>query len=220
MLLFSAGNMDDLVASAYPILQICITATASSTAGSLMTGGLLLINVVVGIGSVAFASGLTRAWSRGGTLLAYFAHVDPKRRISVRSVWLPTCIAMVLSLLNMGSHTAFSVFVALSTLGLYQSYLVAIGCMVYARWRGGVENVGWSLGRWGIAINVVAMIYSAHTIVFLAFPFGLPVNAATMNYALPINAAVFIIALGLWFGWAKDNWKGESEEVVGVEAEF
>ena len=76
------------------------------------------------------------------------------------------------------------------------------------------EDGGWSLGWWGTPINIFALIYSAYIGIFLLFPSYLPVDSSTMNYALPINAAVVIFAIISYFVWGKKNWKGLNKEVV------
>jgi choline transport protein len=216
VILFCAGDVNDLLSSGYPLLLICINATQSVAAGSAMVGLSMIVTLACCLGSIASASRLTWAWSRDGALPAYFAKIDPRHRIPVRSVWLPVFIVMLLALLNIGSSIAFNVIVALSTLGLYQSYLMAIACMIWARYRGTVEPAGWSLGRFGIYINVFAVVYSAYIMVFLCFPSFLPVTASGMNYALPINAFVQIVALVWWFVWAKKNWRGLNKDVVDL----
>lgn len=214
--LYCLGDVDEILVSGYPLLTICVNATKSVSAGSAMVGSSMIVTIACSIGSVASASRLTWAWSRDGALPAYFSYIDPKHRIPIRSVWLPIVIVMLLALLNIGSSIAFSVIVALSTLGLYQSYLMAIACMVYARIQGRLEPGGWSLGRWGLPINIFAIVYSAYIMIFLCFPSFLPIDPTTMNYALPINAFVQLIALGLWFFWAKKNWKGLNKEIIDV----
>ncbi|OAL23813.1 hypothetical protein AYO22_06132 [Fonsecaea multimorphosa] len=212
--LFCAEDVNDLLSSGYPLLLICINATQSTSAGSAMVGLSMIVTLACCLGSIASASRLTWAWSRDGALPAYFSYIDPKQRIPVRSVWLPVFIVMLLALLNIGSSIAFNVIVALSTLGLYQSYLMAIACMIWARYKGRVEPSGWSLGRWGVYINVFAVVYSAYIMVFLCFPSFLPINGSDMNYALPINAFVQLVTLALWFLWGKRNWKGLNKDVV------
>ena len=214
ILLFCLGDVTAFMESSYPLLAICIGATGSLVGGSAMVGAILITVIAVSLGSVASASRLTWAWSRDGALPAYFSVIDSSHRVPVRSVWLPIFIVILLSLLNLASYTAFSVIIALSTLGLYQSYLLAISCMLYARLNGRLEAGGWSLGRWGIPINIYAMLYSLYISIFLVFPNYLPVVSTTMNYALPINAAVFLFAVISWFVWAKKNWKGLNKEVV------
>lgn len=212
--LFCMGPVEDVMASAYPLLAICMSATGSLVGSSAMVGGILITVVGVSLGSVASASRLTWAWSRDGALPAYFSYIDPKHRVPIRSVWLPVFIVMLLSLLNLASYTAFSVIIALSTFGLYQSYFIAISCMLYARFHGRIEDGGWSLGWWGYPINIFAMFYSLYIGIFLIFPNYLPVDANTMNYALPINAAVFFFAIISYFLWGKKNWPGLNKEVV------
>ena len=136
------------------------------------------------------------------------------KRVPIRALWLPVLVVMLLSLLNLANPVAFSVIIALSTFGLYQSYFLAIACMLYARSSGKLESATWGLGKAGMPVNVFALIYTTWIGTFLVFPNYLPVTASTMNYALPINALVWIFAIALWFGWAKKNWKGLNVQVV------
>jgi choline transport protein len=219
--LYCAGSVDDIVSSGYPLVMICIAATKSVAAGSAMVGMSMIVTLAVCLGSVTSASRITWAWSRDGALPAYFSKIDPKLRIPVRSIWLPIGIVMLLALLNIGSSIAFSVIVALSTLGLYQSYMTSILCVLYARYTGTfitstTDTPTWSLGRYGVYINIVAVIYTAYMMVFLCFPAFLPITAAGFNYALPINAFVQIIALVWWVVWARKHWRGINEIVVKV----
>jgi choline transport protein len=55
------------------------------------------------------------------------------------------------------------------------------------------------LGRWGIAINVYALVWGLFTIIWLPFPVSLPVTKDTMNYAAPVWFAGLLVALGDWF---------------------
>lgn len=128
IVLLCLGPVGDVAASSYPMVAVILNATGSVSATSAICSGLLLTVIFASIGSVTSASRLTWAWSRDGALPSYFAYVDPKYRIPMRSVWLPCIIVMLLSLLNLANYTAFSVIVSLSTFGLYQSYFIAIAC--------------------------------------------------------------------------------------------
>ncbi|OQO01562.1 hypothetical protein B0A48_12598 [Cryoendolithus antarcticus] len=46
------------------------------------------------------------------------------------------------------------------------------------------------------------------------FPNYLPIDANYMNYALPINALIWIIALVTWFAWARNHWPGLNIELI------
>ena len=109
------------------------------------------------------------------SLPSYFAYVNPSYHIPIRSVWLPIILVMLLSLLNLANYTAFSVIIALGTFGLYQSYFIAIACILYTRLTSPL-SAPWSLGRWGPLINGFALVYSAWVGVFMIFPNYLPVT--------------------------------------------
>jgi choline transport protein len=212
--LYCLGDVDDVAASIYPVMAICLASTGSLAGSTVLVVILLLTVLSVTLGSVASCSRLTWAWARDGALPSYLAKVDPKHRLPLRSVWLPIFIVMLLSLLNLANYTAFSVIVSLSTFGLYQSYFIAIGCMLHARLTGRTYEAPWSLGRAGIPVNAFALLFSAWIGIFLVFPSYLPITAAYMNYALPINALVWLIAIVLWFAWGRKNWKGLNHEVM------
>lgn len=143
--------------------------------------------------------------------------IDPRHRVPVRALWLPVFVVMLLAILNIPSTAAFGAFIALSSFALFTSYFIAIACMLGARLsRGGVEYGGWSLGRWGVPINVFALVYSVYIMIWLPFPSTLPVTGANMNYALPIFAFVVLLALAQWVFWARKNWDGLDENVIRV----
>ena len=129
---------------------------------------------------------------------------------------LPASIVMLLALLNIGSTTAFGAIIALSSLGLYFSYFIAISCMLYARFnrKDPVQLGGWNLGRFGPFVNGFALVYTLWMMVFLPFPNTLPVTGSNMNYAGPIFGFVLLFAVSLWVLWARKRWAGPNVEVV------
>jgi choline transport protein len=214
VILFCMGDIDAVLNAPFPIVEICTQATGSVAAATAMVCGLLVISCAVNLGSIASASRLTWAWSRDGALPAWFSYIDPKHRIPVRSIWLPILIVMILACLNIASYAAFGAFIALASFALFCSYLIAIGCMLHARLQGRVQYGGWTLGKLGVPVNVFALIYTAYVMVFLVFPAYLPVAGDNFNYALPIFAFVFFVALIQWFVWARKNWPGLNKEII------
>lgn len=218
LLIFSTcvGDISAIVKSSYPLFTIIFASTKSVPWGSAMMGGSLAIAIFSSLGSLISVSRLTWAWSRDDALPVYFSYVDPKTRTPTRSVWLPVVIVMLLALLNLADYTAISVIISLSTFGLYQSYFLAIACKFSARLSGRSAPDPWSLGKYGMAINGFALVYTAWLAIFMVFPSYLPITGTNMNYALPINAFVWLGALVSWFGWARKGWKRLNIEVVDI----
>lgn len=138
---------------------------------------------------------------------------------------------MLLALLNIGSTsaTAFSAFTALSSLGLYSSYIIAIGVTLSARLSGRlgdgpdaqVQYGGWRMWKGcGTPVNIFALAWTVYVTIWLPFPTTLPVTGTNMNYAGPIYAFVVLASLGYWFLWGKKKWPGLNAKAIAmVEAE-
>ncbi|OAG37287.1 hypothetical protein AYO21_08472 [Fonsecaea monophora] len=218
-ILSAMGPIDEVLNSGFPIITILLRVTGSVKATTAMVCGLFVISFCVNIASIASVSRLTWAWSRDGGLPRWFALVDSTHHVPIRSIWLSLVVVMLLSLLNIGSTTAFGAITALSSLALYFSYGTAISAMLLARWtssHGGkpLELGGWNLGRYGVYINSFALVYTLYIMVFLPIPSTLPVTASNMNYAGPIFLFVFFFAIALWFLRARKHWPGPNVAVI------
>lgn len=88
--------------------------------------------------------------------------------------------------------------------------------MLYARYsnRGNLKLGDWNWGRWGVYINIFALVYTVYMSIWLPFPSTLPVTAANMNYSGPILVLVLGIAALLWLTWARNNWSGPNLTIM------
>ena len=78
----------------------------------------------------------------------------------------------------------------------------------------GIQLGGWNLGRWGLLVNLSALIYTLWIMVFLPFPSTVPVTGANMNYAGPRFVLVLLTALIAWFVRARKYWSGPNMSVI------
>lgn len=100
----------------------------------------------------------------------------------------------------MGSTTAFNAIISLSSIGLHISYILPIGFIMLRKIRGPPVDYGpFKLGKWGIPMNILSLLYLFFVIIWMPFPTELPVTAGNMNYAGPILLAVIIGAVLDWF---------------------
>lgn len=95
------------------------------------------------------------------------------------------------------------------------TYAVSIGCVALKRLRGqSLPRSRWSLGRFGLPINIVAFVYSCFTMIFICFPVTTPVEAKSMNWAIVMFTGVLSIALVYYFAHGRKVYEGP---VVFVE---
>lgn len=140
-------------------------------------------------------------------------------------------ISILLSLIVLGSSTAFNDLVGLTVAGLNSSYLIASGLLLYRRCTGGIlprhlshaskdsEDAKLVYGPWympgmyGIAVNAFACIYLTVLIFFCMWPSELPVTAANMNYTALVTAVVVAASTGYYYFWARRIYTGPVVEV-------
>ena len=101
---------------------------------------------------------------------------------------------MAFALINIGSTVAFNAMLSLSTVALMATYVVSVGCVTAKRLRGEpLPRCRWSLGRYGLPINIAAMVYSCWSFFWSFWPNGRNVTAETFNWA----CVIFVGLMGL-----------------------
>lgn len=56
----------------------------------------------------------------------------------------------------------------------------------------------WSMGRWGIPVNMFTLVYLIFVILWMPFPTEFPVTGPNMNYAGPVILGILLLALADW----------------------
>lgn len=216
VLLIYMGDVPSVLGSANPFATILLNTTGSKSATTVIMSCFILLSVNGSITTISSVSRLTWAWARDGGLPAYFTHIHPKYRIPVRSVWLSVSLVSLICLLNIGSGpvVAFSAITSLSSFVFFFSYSVAFACLLYSRLTGRVTMGEWNLGRWGVPINILVLVYDVYIMIFLPFPSSLPVSATTMNYSGPVFGFVLLVIVAWWFGYGRKRWEGPNLTIM------
>ena len=101
----------------------------------------------------------------------------------------------MISLINLGSSVALNAIVSLTLSALLGSYVLSIGCILSKRLRREpLPPARWSLGRAGMAINIIALIFLLPCFAFCFFPTATPVTAKTMNWNVAMFGGIFLWA--------------------------
>ncbi|KAJ5740781.1 hypothetical protein N7493_000653 [Penicillium malachiteum] len=224
VILFCLNSVEDALNPQYiyPMIGIFKSSTQSVGAATAMQTGISLIGMVSNTGVVASVSRLTWAFARDGGLpfSHYFAHIDRQQRVPKRAIYLVCAAVVVLSTINAASETALSAILALSTSALYVSYLIPIVMMIIRRLdasKGPIQFGPWSLGCYGMAINVFALAFGIFVCIFVPFPTIIPVTAANMNWSGPVFLGVCILLIIDWVFRARKKYIGPMMDLMQPE---
>lgn len=208
-LLFVLPDVAMLLQQQQPIGLLFKTATGSAAGGFGLLFLILGIMFFAGIGALTAASRCTYAFARDGAIPGYklWSKVNKKVDMPLNALILSTVVNCLLGCIYFGSSAAFNSFTGVATICLSMSYggpvLVSI-----VRGRRAVKNSPFSLGKFGMVINVISVIWIAFAIIIFCMPATLPVNPSTMNYASVVFAGFAAIAIFWYFIYARRNFHG------------
>ena len=174
----------------FPFIQVFYNATGSKGGTTAMTLILTLSATANGMTNMATASRqlFACARDRGVPFHAWFATVPQGWDIPLNAVLVPICFSCCAALVNIGSTIAFNQVLSLGICALLGSYFVSIACIAWRR----ISNTPllpshFSLGKWGLPMNLISLVFLAVTWAFSFFPPFFEVTPDTMNY----SSAVF-----------------------------
>lgn len=124
-------------------------------AGSLFSGLAAMAMWFCGLSAITWSSRVIYAFARDEGMPAskVWRHVSPKHLTPAPAIWLCAIMAFLAAVYS----GAYAVITAISTIGLYISYILP----VWLHWRSGskLERGPWHLGKYSRALNVVAILW-------------------------------------------------------------
>ncbi|HEX3782250.1 MAG TPA: amino acid permease [Pseudonocardiaceae bacterium] len=209
------------------LLVAALLAAPSVTDGNLATGGLpyvltsslgsglgtaLLVDVAIAIivctlAIQTAASRMVFSMSRDRVLPGsrVLGRISPRTGTPVLPSIVVGVLAMLVLLINLGQTQIFTAVTSVAVVLVYLAYLLVTGPVLVARLRGRLPAARaehFSLGRWAVPVNVVAVLWGIGMAVNIAWPRASVYDPAGTHwylryFALLVLAAVLVIgALG------------------------
>ncbi|KAE8349947.1 amino acid transporter [Aspergillus coremiiformis] len=203
----------------YPFIHVFHNAVGHTTGAMIMVVIILLLMIMITISSLASASRQTFAFARDNGLpfASLIGAVHSTLHIPMNSI-IGTCFfSMAMSLINIGSTVAFNAMVSLSTVALMATYLISITCLVLRRvYRNPpLPPCRWSLGRLGMPINLLAMVYAIWAFFWCFWPNSYDVSAENFNWAAVLFVGVMGISTVMYWLHARNVYEGPVARIDG-----
>ncbi|KAB8343108.1 hypothetical protein FH972_022701 [Carpinus fangiana] len=225
--LFTVGDLTnalDLEVAAFPFIYGLQQAT--NTAGVTgLTFVMLLLLYMITISCMASTSRQTFAFARDNGLpfSKWLAHVSPRHHVPANSLIFTASFTTILSLIYLGSSVAFAAFISLSVVAVMATYTISIGCVLLKRWRAANANgpalppSRFTLGKYGIPINCLAVAYCVYSFVFCFFPLSNTADPTLFNWAIVIFSGVMILSVAQYVFYARKVYDGPVAKPSKVE---
>jgi len=199
------GKVAETAADAYPVLYIVYNNLSTFFANVIA----VIIGVAMWLCGLASITSMGRMWyafarDDGMPGSGHIKRVSPKYRTPVWSIVITSVLAVLICVYA----AAFFVVTSISTITLYLAYMFPI----YLNWRNRrrgqgefatAETAPWFLGKWGPALNVIAIVW----VLIITVIFSLPPNELVLWTMLGLS-----VFLGLyWQLSAKRRFAGPSK---------
>lgn len=191
-------------------------------------GGVVALNAIPTIlifaGTLTFnlsTSRQTWAFARdhGLPFSGWIGKVNKDLEIPANAVTLTSCITAVLCLINIGSDVAFNAIISLNVVSLMITYVISIGAVLYRRIRHPelLPQCRWSLGRWGVLVNTLGVLYALHAFFWCFWPMSTPTTLVDFNWASVMFVGVGVLCMVDYVVRARKVYKGPVVLVEGFK---
>ena len=200
--MYAINDYDALFESPYPLAEIYLQATGSPN-GAIGLLALIMICIGICVCGLHITCGRTLwALARDGAtpFSSKLGKIHPKAGMPLTATILNAILVTVLGAIYVGSLTAFNAFVGSFIIMSSSSYIAAIlPNLLTGRKNIKVYGPFHLKGAIGFIFNAIACAYMIVWFVIYCFPYALPTDAATMNYASLIWGGFTILVAAWWF---------------------
>ena len=151
--LYCLGDLDKIehTRTGFPFLQIFADSTKNIAGATVMAAVVLILTWTCATGILTTASRMTWSFARDNGLPGskWLSKVGKHNRVPVNAVIVVSVISALLTLIYIGSITAFNDVISLTITGFYGSYLLPCSLLLYHRIKGHVLPYGTATGDIG-----------------------------------------------------------------------
>jgi amino acid transporter len=207
--LFSIQDLNELVEADLPVSAFFLQVTQNNPQ---LSAFFLSLMVVAQFGSLANSSvancRVMYAMARDGCLpYSRFFYKLEKGDVPFRIVVLQGVLMILLILPVFGTMVYWTAVLSAGVICYNFAYGMPLFCRLM--WsRDTMPRGPFSLGKWSVPINAIALLWIIFFVIILCFPAMDPVDAEGMNYSSLMLGAVFIFAVAYWLYSGHVTFKG------------
>jgi len=166
--------------------------------GSKVVMGVVMISYITCVISLqAAASRLLYSYARDEMVIGskLLKKISPTTQVPVAALFVSGVLPALIIVLGFFLQDAVATIVSFAAIGIYLAFQMIVLAALYARMKGWKPSGKFTLGAWGLPVNIGALVYGVGAIINMAWP-RTPDAAWYINYAMVLSTAI-VIGLGL-----------------------
>ena len=140
---------------------------------------------------------LVYSFARDGMipLAATLSRVNPRFHMPPGAVVVAVVVPVIITLLPSATVAKIITF---ATVGIYLGFQAVVLAAIIARGRGWIPTGKFTLGRWGMAVNVAALVYGVTAIIILSVKTPAATDDFFDKWLVPVSAGVVALIGLVW----------------------
>lgn len=185
VLLFCIGDVGTLLGSPIaftsPFTQIMYNSTGNIGVSIFLSAIPSAVAFAAAVDLYGAAARLLWTLARDQALPPWLGMVNTRLDVPLNALLVCSVPALIIPMIYIWNSTAFYGIMAGVLVFFQLSYFVPVLLnIVYGRWHNQHVKPAWSLGRYGLVVNVLACGFSLYIIIFMSLPVYMPVTAINM----------------------------------------
>ncbi|KAF4962408.1 hypothetical protein FSARC_9517 [Fusarium sarcochroum] len=215
-LMFSIKDVDAIIESTVPILEVYNQALNNKVATTICTVYYIVMFYDIVLNLFIFSGRTIWSFSRDGGVpfSAFLSHLNWASPVRATAVMLG--LQIIIGVLYVASSTAYSSFINLTLFALNITVALPQAALL-VRGRGCLPERAFSLGKAGYTVNTIATLFVMLFSVSFCFPSFMPVNSSSMNYLIVVMAIGLLFTTVLWFGGLRKTFTGPQISLEGED---
>jgi choline transport protein len=195
-----------------PLFEIFYNSTGSVSGSCVIASMIAIIVLVCANSLMAEGSRSLYAFARDRGLLAsrVWAKVDSRKQVPIYSILPCGVVQVALNSIYFGAYMGFATVIAIATEGFYLSYAMPLFVRILARFTGHARVLPgpYTLGKWGIWLNAIGLLFLTFAAITFNFPSVAPVDNQNMNYCSVAIGVIGLVSAVMWVVEGRKNFTG------------
>jgi amino acid transporter len=142
----------------------------------------------------AAASRLLFAYARDEMIVGskLFSRISPHTHVPVWALLVAGLVPALIALCGLWLQNAVNTIISFASAGIYMAFQMLVLGALIARAKGWKPSGPFTLGRWGWAVNIIALGYGVSAIIDMVWPRS-PHDPWYSNYGMIVTAAGVLV---------------------------
>jgi len=147
----------------------------------------------------AAASRLLYAYARDEMIIGSktLSRMSPHTHVPVAALLLAGVVPALIALCGLWLQNAIATIISFASIGIYLAFQMLVLGALMARLKGWQPRGPFTLGRWGLLVNILGLAYGLFAIVDMMWPRS-PNDPWYSNYAMPVTSAAVLLLGALY----------------------